>query len=141
MAEFGSLDEFETQLDRIIDMAMVMTVQEHAKEAIQDSEENNVYSYMPKFYSRRRESGGIKDKYNMQGTYDPTDKELTIEVKAPLQNLRGNSKNYAVGLVEYIETSQIYHAPPRPFLQQAEDTYSKDQFEKDLMEVLNANGF
>ena len=141
MAEFADINAFELALDQAIDSVMVMYVQDNAKEAIQDAEEEKVYSYNPIFYSRRREDGGIRSKWNMKGNYDPTEKELTIEVSAPYQNLKGNNKVELIPIVEAIETMKMYHAPARPFLQYAENTYGKERFEKDLMDGLNANGF
>ena len=138
---FEEVDQFEIAMENAIDMAMETVVTEGAKDAIADSVYSNVYSYNPIFLSRRNTGGGLPDRNTMQESYDAPSKTLTIKMETEWQNLgfryidgRGTGGN---DLSDVVENNNIYNAPPRPFMQPAEDDYASNRFEADLMSALN----
>lgn len=140
---FKEVEEIETAIDNAINNAMETVVTEHAKDAIVESEESNVYSYDPIFLNRRMESGGLKDRSTMRDSYDIGSKTLTITMETDWQNIGFryiDGRGAYDDLADAIENNNIYNAPPRPFMQQAEDDYAKNQFESDIMDALTSAG-
>lgn len=134
--EFYSIEAYVAHLERSIDLVMQDQVADGIKDEIADSVSKNVYTYEPRFYSRRVFSGGIRDKSNMQQDYDPSEKALTITEEAPWQQLYGGDTP-STDLATVIENNEIYNAPPRPFMEKAAKEYLQSgRFNKDLTGTL-----
>lgn len=128
MATYNDFQDFLNALDNAIGDTMLNGVDEYIKSEIQIAEEEKVYSYNPKFNSRRRADGGIQDRNNMETSYDDLSHTLTVTVNAPWQNvLRGGKTVTNIGawlpndLTDVIEKNGMYGAPPRPFTEEAEE--------------------
>ena len=144
MAEYDSIAQFRRELDLAIDIAMQDKITDEAKKALAETAEKNVYEAYPDplFESRYGEDGGILDTHYMIDHYDSHTKTLEITQNTPWQHLGRRSENYPMtNLNEVIQKNRIYHAPKRPYMSEAERTYGKNQFEKDLIEALNDLGF
>lgn len=158
--EFRTLDDFRVELNTAIEKAIENRVVDGAKEAIQESEDKNVYSYEPKFdwalSTRRKDAGGIRDKKNMVVHSEfgsLTEKTIEIEINAPWQwaypaeNFgmnkwllkQHNPPNPSGNLAEAVENN-IYGVK-RPFMNEAETTYASGEFETDLSRGLAEQGF
>ena len=143
---FNSVLEYRIALEKAITDTMINEVAEHAKEALQESMEENVYSvYWPEFFNRRMEAGGLKDKANMTEDYYSSGDYRTLEISAtaPWQSLgfktidgRGT---YGGDLSDVIENDGMYGAPPRPFTKPAEERYEK-RFDRDLQHGIIKRG-
>ena len=159
---FTSLDDFRNTLNVAVNTTIEDRILDGIREAIQASEEKNVYTNMPKWewalQTRRRENSGIKDKKNMVEHTDLGDPNLkTIEVKVeaswqwaePVRNygmkrymLRGGkAPNQTEDLVETIESKGMYATPPRPFMESAERDYVATRADTDLSAGLKDLGF
>lgn len=108
------------------------------REKVQEKARENVYSYTPKFMSRREEYGGLIDAGNM-----PTSVEgltLSLENITGLQNLYGgNDQSPLTPIVE--EGVEAYHMPyPRPFMKEAEEEYAAGEGEDEIKRALAAAG-
>lgn len=159
--EIASIDSFRAELNTAIEYAIENHVIDGAKTAIQESEERNVYSYVPIWdwaeETRRKEAGGIQDKKNMivhPNFASTEEKSIEIEIVStwqwadPLNSFENVTYEQLQGgpnptgdLVQTIENRGMYAAPPRPFMQDAEQTYGNGQFEIDLMQGLKEHGF
>lgn len=148
---FYDVESYSTALD--IEIAESMrdpegTVQRGARKAIKESADENVYyAYTPKFLSRRGESfssaygggGGIIADNNIISISTEKGFTVTLIDAAPWQHLYGGSYPTS-DLTDVIEKNGMYGAPPRPFMQEAEDKYG-DQFGDDLVSELELKGF
>lgn len=150
MPDYKSTKTFENALDRAIDKAMQGRVLDGVKEQIAKSVQEDVYDvYTPKFYSRRGESGGMKDKQYMHEFYDSATKTLIVDHITPWQHLKkGGAKPHEV-LNDAVESGDNSHrwgaymfgAPPRQYTDEAENTYAKSAFDIDLELSLQEQGF
>lgn len=144
MPDFKTIQAFENALDRAIDSVMQGRVVDGVRDQIATSVQEDVYDvYDPKFYSRRAGNGGMKSKSkkNMEVTsYDSSTKTLTITHKVDWQQLKGGTPP-SNDLTEVIQNNQVYGAPPRQYIDEAENTYAKSAFEIDLELGLREKGF
>lgn len=138
MAVFDTVKQFEKNLDLAIDIAMSRggTVCNGVEDELTKQAQQRVYdAYEPKFESRYGDFGGIMDKGYMIENYDPSTKTLTIRQNTPWQHLRGGAYPMA-NLNDVIEHKGIYGAQPRPYIEEAEQSYASQQFEIDLSVAL-----
>ena len=141
MPDFKTIQAFENALDRAIDSVMQGRVADGVKEQIATSVQEDVYDvYDPKFYSRFGSDGGMKDKSFMTDHYDAGTKTLTVEHEPLWQHLRGGAYPTS-DLSEVVQNNQIYGAPPRKYIDEAENTYAKSAFQIDLEVGLREKGF
>lgn len=147
---FDTIEEFEMYLDWAIGDAMQNEIAEKAIEQLQETGEKNVYqAYKPKFNSRRgKGGGGLISIDTMFPDYDPFTKTLTVSLNAefqwlsqyfPVPKMKGGADT-SVSLADAIQTQKIYGAPPRPFVQEAEEEYSSKRFDIDLEASLTQRG-
>lgn len=146
---FDTIEEFEAYLDWAIGDAMQNEIAEEAIEQLQETGERKVYSYKPKFNSRREESGGgLISTDTMFPDYEASTKTLTVSLNAEWQNLSSiirvprikGGADTSQSLADAIQTQTIYHAPARPFVQEAEDKYAAKKFGTHLVRALNRRG-
>lgn len=145
-----SIADFEKHLDWAIDDAMQNEIAEKAIEQLQETGEKNVYqAYKPKFNSRRgKDNGGLISTETMFPDYDPFTKTLTVSLNAefqwlnqyfPVPRMKGGADT-SVSLADAIQSQKIYGAPPRPFVQEAEDKYAAKKFGQNLSKALKNRG-
>ena len=160
---FNDVKTFESILNIAISHAMQNDIKDGAISEIQDSMEKRFYeAYQPKiegWYNqygargmRRMDApGGMGDPDTMQVDYSETtvndyeEHTITITLNADYQNVGFGKKTTGNGkpdmpLADYVQTHRVYHAPPRSFVPEAEERYSKQRFEKDLNESLRRQG-
>lgn len=128
----SSVAEYRAALDVAIADAMQTGIASKAKELIQESMDEHVYSYTPLWgeAERRKDAGGLRSKAYLVADYYPTNKTLIIEATAPWQN-RGFFKTTGMGiydesLADVIEDKGMYHAKARPFMEFAEQQADKE---------------
>ena len=137
-------DEGIMMLERIktaIDSALPTTMADSLREQVAQTAEEKVYSYNPKFYSRRKESGGLIAKENLPAHLSAP-QTLTMKNITGLQNLYGGGDSSP--LTPIVEDGvEKYHMPyPREFMQPALDEYiDSGRAEADLAQALEAAGF
>lgn len=137
---FPTFEHFEQALDKAIDNAMQTYVSDRVKKEIQQEEDARVYSYEPQYWHRRYTAGGLADTSLMKDDYNSSNKELTITIDAPWQQLKPGGKP-SVSLAEAVESGlNMYGAGARPFVHEAEEAYAKGSFEDDLNYVLMWSG-
>ena len=154
---FYSFEDYDKALDKAIGKAMQNPegkIQKNAKQEITDCAENFVYrTYSPKFWSRRYGEGGILDVESYRSSQYSDNAIITknaskgftlhIYADAQWQQLFGGSpEGNPDTLTEAIEKNGLYGAQPRPYMEHAETNYGYGgQFEKDLVEELESDGF
>ena len=132
---------FSAKLDAAIDTAMQGPVLDGAKEQIQQTAMTQVYSYPPKFYSRRMSGGGLIAEENLQGTYG--DKELTIHNIAGWQHLYGGAypgDELAEAIAAGDSRYNFGKAGARSFMPEAERDFAPE-FERIIAGALSGAGF
>lgn len=142
MASYNKISEIEIAIKRELPLVMEDEVKEQVENAIKWAT-SVVYSYNPIYYNRRMSSGGLSDPNTYEANYYPSEQELIIDIKTPWQNV-GFRRTTGEGtgdneLADVIEKNRIYHAPPRPFLRQAEEIVKsrKSQLEQIVADYLN----
>lgn len=144
---YYDIAQYSADLDIAIAESMIDpngSVQKGAKKAIKESVENNVYNaYTPKFISRRGDSmmlgGGIMSEDNIMAYATGNGFTVTMQDLATWQHLYGGA--YPDNeLAEVVENDGLYGAPPRPFMQKAEESY-EDNFGNDLVKDMELKGF
>ena len=143
------LQAFMDVLDMAVDYAMEHEIAEITKSAIQVMVETEVYrKYTPKVYLRAGEHGGLKDRHEMDATYEQQTKTLTVQdvrddpaTKHWRWMKTGDPDNTVADIVENGGPwSWRVHIGPRPFHQPAEDFLIKGgHVDKALTAELNAN--
>lgn len=123
---------FRTELNKALDDTMQTVMSDAVKTELSIFAEDLVYNaYEPRFYSRRRDYGGIMDEATMQDDYDSNTKTLTVSAKADWQQLWGGMKPKS-DLADAIESGEKrfyqHRAGPRPFHKPAEDYIAKSGF-------------
>lgn len=146
---FDTIEEFEMYLDWAIGDAMQNEIAEGAIQQLQETGERNVYRYKPKFNSRRETSGGgLISTDTMIPDYEASTMTLTVSLNAEWQNLshimnvprmKGGADT-SQKLADAIQAQKIYHAPARPFVQEAEDKYAAKKFGTQLERALKNRG-
>lgn len=132
---------FSAALDAAIDGAMQGPVYDGAKKQIRDTAVSNVYSYMPQFYSRRMNSGGLIDEGNMPGYYG--DKTLVIRNIATWQHLWGGEypgELLADAIAGGSRAYNFHKAGARSFMPEAEQAFGPE-FERIIAGALASAGF
>jgi hypothetical protein len=132
---------FVARLDAAIDGAMQGPVLDGAKEQIQRTAMTQVYSYTPKFYSRRMSGGGLIAEENLISTYG--DKELDIHNVAPWQHLKGGrypGEELAEAIAAGSERYNFKKAGARSFMPEAERDFAPE-FERIIAGEIRAAGF
>lgn len=137
---FDDIDAYSVALDKAVDDALGSELAEMAKEQIQSTVGEIVYAYQPEYVDRRRTMGGLIDTANMED--EVSGKELTIKMVATWQQRGFQYKGgREVGdFAETIQTSEIYHAPARPFVDQAENKVG-EMIDKQIAGALTRRGF
>lgn len=140
---FASVEELSAYIDSTVDSIMQNEIAKGLKKAVKEKAKDNVYSYPAKYVDRRNGDGGILDESLMNITYSRP--VLTLDQDSvPWQN-RGHFR-YIDGrgtydkLVDAIEKKQIYGAPPRPYLEEAGDSYVSEKADSDMQKALNKAG-
>lgn len=139
MAVYNEVSDIEQAIIRELTPVMEGQIADDACKEIAQSVMTEVYApYTPKFYSRRGASGGLMDKRTYVSNYDPTSRELRIEIKTEWQQLYDGdipSSDEA----DVVENNKIYGAPPRPFIKQADESISRtiQYFEQIVGDHLN----
>lgn len=139
---YDDIAKYSVDLERSLGDILQNEFLDYVKGEIQLAEEARVYSYEPKFYSRRKEDGGIKDKENMKKDYDYNGgvHTLTVTVDAEWQQLWGGTAP-SESLADVIQHRQMYNAPRRPFQSEAEHYINKSYSQSMLTTILKSNGF
>ena len=111
-------EALDTALEAVLDDRYSQTLVK-AREGISKAVEEIVYSYTPKFYSRRGHYGGLADQDNMD-SYS-TGKGFTVHfaMTAEWQQLYGGEIPDN-SLAEVVNNDGMYGAPPRNFIGNAE---------------------
>lgn len=139
----GVLDEYlliRSRITAAVETALAGPIAEGLKEQIKITAMENVYSYGPKFFSRRMEAGGLIAEGNLKSTASGMD--LTIENTTGLQNLYGGSDGSA--LTPIVESGAAnYHMPgAREFMEPTLETYvASGKAGEALGSALRAAGF
>ena len=132
-------------LDDAIDSVMQMEMTDEVKQTIREHAYDDVYSYEPRFYSRRKESDGIADKDNMDDQYERQTKTLTVTETAEFQQLWGGERPTYTTLADVIEkgSKKFYmgRAGKRPFVRNAQKELNHGVADKVLQVGLKRRGF
>ena len=140
---FDSVELLEASIDHVVDEIMIRDIAPNLKQAVKRQAEANVYdSYSPQFDSRWGTHSGITDERFMLTFY--TRRVLTLVHDVPWQNL-GFRHTTGTGtydnLLDAIEKKGLYHAPPRPYLEEAKDSYVAQEADDDMQSALALYGF
>ena len=137
---FNSLEAYKVALDLAIDDALGSELAEMAKEQIQSTVGEIVYAYPPEYVNRRRTMGGLIDTANMED--EVFGQELTIKMVATWQQrgFRYKGGRELGDFTETIQTSSLYHAPARPYTDQAENKVG-EMIEQQIAGALRRRGF
>lgn len=114
----------EAALAPFIESAMEIEVADAFKEFISRAAYLNVYSYTPKFFSRRYWDGGISDVSNMDA--HAAGNSLTVTDNAGWQQLYGGARpgqSLASALEEGNPRYHFGNAGPRPFYDEAKSMF------------------
>lgn len=144
MGQYNETYEIEAAILANLEAVMEGQIAEDAKTAIVQATLSKVYmAYDPKFMSRRWHNDGLADPNNYKANYDPSTRELVVTVEASWQNI-GFIKTTGIGtggndFADVIEKNGMYNAPPRPFIQQAENNIKsiKSVLEATIADHLN----
>ena len=138
---FASVEELSAYIDSTVDSIMQNEIAKGLKKAVKEKAKKNVYdSYDPIFMSRDYEYGGILDESFMYTYYSRP--ELTLEHIVAWQQLgfRKTNGRQPGDLVDTIEKNGLYHAPPRPYMEEAGDSYVAEKADDDMQKALNKAG-
>lgn len=139
---FASFEELSAYIDSTVDSIMQNEIAKGLKKAVKKKAEENVYkSYPdPEFMNRDYEYGGILDESFMYTYYSRP--ELTLEHIVAWQQLgfRKTNGRQPGDLVDTIEKNGLYHAKPRPYLEEAKDSYVAEKADNDMQKALNRAG-
>lgn len=150
MADYNTVEQFERALDRAIDKAMSKQIAEKVKEYIADYAQMRVYDAYadPIFNSRWGKNSGILDKDYMTVDYEASTKTLTITHEVQWQHLRGGAMPQMdladaiqAGINSHRGGAYMYHAPARPYTNEAEHIYAARAFNDDIITELTKQGF
>lgn len=111
-----------SNLNPAIENALEHEVADEARLAIRDAAEERVYeAYKPRFYSRRKEDGGLIDPDNI--ICHVSGDTLTIDNVTGLQNLwNGEDTSLLTPIVEEgVPAYNMQKAGPRPFMDYAKE--------------------
>ena len=150
MGSYNEISEIENAIKRELTVIMEGKIAEDVKTAITQATVSEVYmahdSLLPPemiingqtVRTRRWHNGGLADKNTYKDSYDPVEQELKIEVKTDWQQLLGGAKP-GNDLADVIENNGMYHAPARPFINEAEHIIKnqKKQLEETIADHLN----
>lgn len=121
MPTFKNLNSLFKHIETQIQDTMLDEVAETVKENMAESIQANVYNvYMPQYYNRRFDDGGLLDKDNMEVTEIPNG--ISVRDVAPLDNKR---TDYA--LDEIVVEGMGYMPWARDFYFDTEDKLSANQ--------------
>lgn len=142
---FASVEELSAYIDSTVDSIMQNEIAKGLKKAVKKKVEENVYSYPAKFMHRDEGYGGMLDESFMYTYYSRP--ELTLEHIVAPQNLgkfryidgRG-VYDFDGNIAEIVEKRQIYGAPPRPYMEEAGDSYVAKDADDDMQKALNKAG-
>lgn len=138
---FASVAELSAYIDSTVDSIMQNEIAKGLKKAVKKTAEKNVYSYPAEFVSRRNGDGGILDESLMNTTYSRPVLTLSQD-DIPWQQLgfRKTNGREPGNLVDTIEKNGMYNAPPRPYLEEAGDSYVAEKADNDMQKALNRAG-
>ena len=150
MAVYEEIYQIEGAILRELITVMEGQIAEDVKNAITQATVSEVYmaydSLLPPVITingeekrtRRWHNGGLADPNTYEATYHPNIQELNVKVNTPWQQLRGGATP-GNDLADVIEKNGMYHAPARPFIQQAEQNIKniKKQLENTIADHLN----
>lgn len=125
-------------LDAAITNALRTEVSDEARQSMKEAAEEAVYSYQPKFLSRRKSDGGLIDDRNIICSVDGD--TLTVDNVTGLQNLYGGGDtNLLTPIIENGEKS--YHMPyPRAFIERTSEKLMSGSADRALREGLRRQG-
>jgi len=142
---FADVASFEAALESAVNEIMESVVADEMVKEIQTFARNRFYRYAPQYRHRRVTRGGMIDPENMEVNYDPVSHELTIDMVADWQwkgFRRGANPSLPDGdLVDVVQENQIYNAPPRSFVPEAEAYYQSRRLDRTLERELQRYGF
>ena len=134
------LDRLDTAIESVMMNEMTNTIQAEIKAHA----ETDVYSYKPRFESRRKENGGIIDRDNLDAKYEFQTRTLTVTEEAPFQQLFGGERPTYTSLGDVIESGNeafyMKRAGKRPFMQNAERDIGNKTADKVLTAGLKSRG-
>lgn len=139
----GVLDEymlFKSRITAAVETALAGPIAEGLKDEIKTKARENVYSYGPRFTSRRMEAGGLIADGNLISTAKGM--ELTVDNVTGLQNLYGGGdSNLLTPIVEGGVAN--YHMPgAREFMEPALKEYvASGKAAEAIADALRENGF
>ena len=107
------------RLNAAVSNALEIEVAEEAKACIKEAALSEVYSYVPKFESRRMENGGLIDPDNMITTV--VGNTLTVQNVTGLQNLWGGNDTSPLTPIVEDGVPNYYMPYPRPFMETAKE--------------------
>lgn len=134
-----------SNLDDAIESVMGMEMTDEIQKRIREHAYDDVYSYEPRFYSRRKERDGIADKDNMEGQYERQTKTLTVTETARFQQLWGGERPTYTTLADVIESGDakfnMKRAGKRPFVKNTQKDMDKSTADKIMDAGLKRRGF
>ena len=134
-----------SDLDAAIGSVMEKEMTDEARQTIREHIYDDVYSYEPRFYSRRKEAGGIADKDNMEAQYEAQTMTLTVTETADFQQLWGGDRPDYTTLADEIERGNpkfsMKRAGKRPFMKNTQKELDNGRADKIIETGLKRRGF
>lgn len=138
------LQDFLDRLDTAVESIMMNEMTTTIIAEIKAHAETDVYSYKPRFESRRKENGGIKDRDNLDAKYESQTRTLTVREEAQFQQLFGGNPPDYTNLGDVIESGNdafyMKRAGKRPFMQNAERDIGNKTADRVLRAGLRSRG-